>query len=129
MSQLIKIRDINDAILNFSKYVNLQFFVQEFFNDISIQARFRDQYHVIDELKINFFFEFDILSSQRMMVNYNKKMLILKCCREMTVSMTIISIKNKMKRVMKVLKTTIISVHNSFLIFIRFCEITKLFVD
>ena len=47
----------------------------------------------------------------------------------MTISMMIISIKNKMKRVMKVLKATIISIHNNFLIFIKFCEITELFVD
>ena len=116
-------------MLNSSKYVNLQLFMQEFLNDILIQVKFRDQYHVVDELKINFFFEFNILSSQRMMINYNKKMLILKCCRKMTVSMTITSIKNKMKCVMKVLKATVILIHNNFLIFIRFRKITKLLVD
>ena len=80
-------------------------------------------------MKINLFLEFDILSSQRMMINYNKKILILRCCREITISMIIISIKNKMKRVMKILKTIIILIYNNFLIFIKFREITKLFVD
>ena len=80
MSQLIKIRDINDAMLNFSKYVNFQFFMQEFLNDISIQIKFRDQYHVISKLKINFFsriqcFKFAKNDDKSQQENVNIKML------------------------------------------------------
>ena len=126
MPQPVRVRGIGDAMLDSSEYVNLQLSMQGFLNGTPVQARFRGQYHVVDGLKANLLLGSDILGPQRMVVDYNKEMLVLGCCRGMTVPMTVTPVKDKVKRVVRALGATVIPAHSSSLVPIRLRGTTEL---
>ena len=55
-----------------------------------MMRKFQRQIHVINDLKINIFIDFDYLNSRKMMINYNREILNLYYCREIIVFMKII---------------------------------------
>ena len=65
------------------------------------------------------FLKFDILNFEKMIVNYHRELFILFYCREMIVTMTIISVKKKINRIIRFFTQMIVSTYFNVMIFIR----------
>ena len=71
----------------------LKITVENILDERSIIDKLWKQIHIINKLKINMFLKSDILSSEKIIINYHCEVLILHYYREITVTMIIISIK------------------------------------
>ena len=120
IAQTIKMRNIDDVMISSSEYIMLKIIVDDILNERSIIDKFQRQIHVVDEFKINMLLKFNILSFEKMMINYHREMLILHCCREMIVTMTIILIKQKVNQMIQAFIKIVIPTHFNIMIFIRF---------
>ena len=92
-------RDIDDVMIFSSEYIMLKIIVDNTFDERLIINKLRKQSHVVDELKINLLLSSDIFNFEKMIVNYNCERLLLHCCRDMNVSIIVISIKQRINRV------------------------------
>ena len=130
IAQSIKVRDIDDFVMSFSKYVTLKILMRDEFDldKIFVVDKIRCQTHVIEKLKINMLMRFDILSSERMIIDYFKKILIIDDCKSMIVSMQI-TLKDKIKRVIRAHHTITIFALFSIMISIRLRENSDLSID
>ena len=112
-------RDIDDVMIFSFKYIMLKIIVDDIFDKRSIINKFRKQIHVVDELKINMFLKFNILNFKKIIINYYLDMLILHCCREIIVTMTIISIKQRINWIIQAFTKIVVSVYFNIMIFVR----------
>ena len=112
-------RDIDDVIISSSEYIMLKIIVNDIFDERLIIDKLRRQIYVVDELKINMLLKFDILSFEKIMINYHREVLILHYYRKMIVTMTVILIKQKVNRMMRVFIKIIVSIHFNIMIFVR----------
>ena len=91
-------RDINNAIIFLSKYIILKIIVDKVFDKRSIIDKLQRQVYIINKLKINMLLKFDILSFEKIIINYHRKIFILYCCRKIIVTIIIVSAKQKINR-------------------------------
>lgn len=87
--------------------------------DIAICEKLQEKMHIVNDLKINMLIESNILSSQKMHLNYEHERLIIESCKEMIVLMMMTLVKNKMNRVIRALSTTTILARSSIMISMR----------
>ena len=113
-------RDIDNVIIFSSEYIMLKIIVRDIFEGRAILDKLRKQIYIVDELKINMLLKSDILSSEKMMINYHYEVLILHCCRDMIVTMTVISIKQKVNRMIQIFIKIVIPIYFNIMIFVRF---------
>ena len=120
IAQSIRVRNIDDSILSSFEYVILKISMKDHLAD-SIIEKIRRQLYIVDELKANMLMRSNILDSEKMILNYNKKLLIIDSCRSMTNSMTI-TLDEKIKRVVRALHIITMLAHSSIMISVRLCE-------
>ena len=123
----MRIRDINDVMMSSSEYTFLKFTIDDTLNEKSVVDKLRRQIHIIDDLKINMFIEFDILDSKKMMLNYVIEQLTIGSCKEMKIFMKIIFKRNKINKVVRVYDVTVMPSHLNIMIFIRFRDKSEFF--
>ena len=87
ISQSIKIREINEFLILFFKYIILKFILRNVLDKKFVIDKFRPQIHIINDLKTNMFINSNILNSKKMLINYNKKILVFNCCCDMKIFM------------------------------------------
>jgi len=66
---------------------------------VSICDKLRAQVYVINNLKTNLLIKFDILESQKINLNYKKKLLVINNCKDITIFIIVTLIKNKINRI------------------------------
>ncbi len=98
-------------------------------NQIFIQDKLRNQVYVVDNLKTNILIELDILDLQKININYKREILELNYCQDITMSIIVIAIKDKIKRVIRTLSAIVISTYSSTIIFIRLRDNVELSKD
>lgn len=91
-----------------SEYAILEFSVNDSLRDVAIREKFQKQIYIVINLKINMLIEFDILDSQKIYLNYKHEQLIIDSCKRIAISIIVISVKNKINKVIRTL--TIITV-------------------
>ena len=106
-------------ILSF-QYILLKLLLLRKFNFKIIINKIKRYIYVIDDFKINFLLDFDILDFEKMNIDYKYKIFIIDNYREMNIFMIITLIKNKIKRIMKIFDKIIILNRFNIMIFIKF---------
>ena len=109
------------------EYISLKFIIHGTLNEKSIVDKLRRQIHIIDDLKINMFIDFDILDSERMILDYATKQLIINSCKRMKIFMKIIFRRDKVNKIVRAHDVIIVSLHLNIIIFIRFRDKSKFF--
>ena len=127
ISMSVKIRGINNVMMLSSEYIFLKFIIDDTLNEKSIVDKLRRQVHIINDLKTNMFIEFNILDSKRIMLNYVIKQLTIDNCKEMKIFMKITSKRDKINKIICVYDVIVVSFHSRIIIFICFCDKSKLF--
>ena len=109
INTIIKIREIDDKIHDNSKYVKMNLYIFEKIKNNSCVAHLKTKFHLINTLKINVLLETNMLISEKMILNFVKKILIITTCEVMKVSIQIERKKKIVNKSIRIHKTTIIS--------------------
>ena len=117
--QSIRIRKIDEFLILFFEYVILKLTFRDIFNEKSVIDKFRRQIHIINDLKVNMFIDLNILSSKRMLIDYNKKILVFNCCHDMKIFMQMKSFREKINKMIRVYDVITMFAHFNALIFIK----------
>ena len=127
-SSSVKVRDIENVVLSFSKYVTIEISMRDILNKTLVVDKIRRQLHIVDNLKINIFMRSNILSLEKMIVNYDRELLTIECCKNMKMFMTITS-NERVKRAIRAHHSIIIFARFSIMISVRLRDHSKLFHD
>ena len=117
--QSIKIREIDEFLILFFEYVILKFILRNILDEKLVIDKLRRQIHIIDDLKTNMLIDSNILSSEKMLIDYNKKILVLNYCRGMKIFMQMKFFREKINKMIRVYDVITILAHFSALIFIK----------
>lgn len=96
--QSIKIRDIDNATVSFSKYVILKIVIFDKIDDCIVVDKIRCQIYIVKDLKINMLIDFDIMNSENINVDYRIFIIIIDSCRDIKIS-TIVIFAEKIQRI------------------------------
>ena len=118
--QLIKIREIDKSLILSFEYVILNFILQNVLDEKSVIDKLRRQIHIIDDLKTNMLINSNILNLKKMLIDYNKKVLVFNCCRDMKILMQMKFLREKINKMIHVYDVITMLAHFSVLIFIKF---------
>ena len=118
-AQAIKVRGIGDAMVSSSEYTMLEITVRGTLEGRAVLGKLRRQIHVVDELKANMLLGSDILGPEKMVVDYHHEVLILHCCRGMTVTMTVTPAKQRVNRVVRASTKIVVPAHSSTMVPVR----------
>ena len=116
-SNVIKIRNINDVMFNTKNYLSLIFRVSKLTSNeatFTIICFIRHVY-IIDVLKIKIFISNNILESKQIILNFDKKKMIINSCQNFITKLNVINRNISIKQQMKINDVTKIST--------RFCVI------
>ncbi len=128
-SQFVRIRDIENIYFLLLKYTILELLINDIFDSNLICEKLQRQIYIINNLKINLLLNLDILDSQKMHLDYKYKRLIIDSCKEILILITIISVKNKINKIIKAFITITISFYNSTMLSMRLRNNTQLLLD
>ena len=117
--QSVRIHEIDKFLILFFEYVILKFIFQNVFNEKFVIGKFRRQIYIIDDLKTNIFIDLNILNLKKMLINYNKKILVFNCCCNMKIFMQMKSFREKINKIIRVYDVIIMFAHFNALIFIK----------
>ena len=118
----LKIRDFETKMHETSKYVITNIHLLDTKNDKKITSIIRREIHLIDDLKINMFFENDIMKSERIVINITKKIVVVNNI-DVTIFLKTRFVKNVIQKSMHLRKIVVvfsrfemkIAVHNACL--------------
>ena len=111
------------------EYTFLKLIIDDTLNEKLIIDKLRRQVHIIDDLKINMFIEFDIFDSKRMMLNYVIEQLTINSCKEMKIFMKITFKRNKINKIVRVYNVIVVPSYLNIMISIRFRDKSEFFKD
>lgn len=100
--------------------------MSDIFDSNSVRGKLQEQIHIVDNLKTNLLLDSDILDFQKIHLDYKHKRLIIDSCREMSVPITVTSVKNKINRIIRALTATTISSYSSTMLSVRLRGNTQL---
>jgi hypothetical protein len=107
----VTVRDIEIAIHNCFEYVILDLFISDF-KEI---AKITRQVHVVDNLRAKFFMRMNILESEEMILNLQRRKLVLSLCESLKVNIRVISRFDQFKVDRVVLIERLISISAKFI--------------
>ena len=92
------IQEIENNIHNFNKYIVANLFINNHVvineKKTSTTNRFLIEIHIVDELKINFFINNNVLNAQQILLNLKTQITTLTNCRNLEIFINIIAKKN-----------------------------------
>ena len=83
MTSFISIRDVKNKVVNTNKYIIIIVYINDVINDIIKTIYFTMKMHFINDLKINIFFETNIITSQKMIMNLKTRVIKFGKCQEL----------------------------------------------
>ena len=86
-----KIKDIDNAIVFFRKYIILNFSFSEIINEYFAIVKMFKNVRIVDNLSAKTFINMNIIESKRMIINVN--IFIIECCRNFKVNFSVTSKK------------------------------------
>ena len=107
----MKIREINNVVLNITKYFFINFRVLTLIDDKLIVIYFIRQVYIVDDLKIKLFIENDIIDSKSIVFDIEKKKFI-NSCQNLIIKLNVKNVDLIIKRVTRA--------RNVFTIFVKF---------
>ena len=107
----IKVRNINDVLLNSTKHMSLNFSIlDKAINESTIIACFTRHVYIINDLKVKLLIINDIIESKQIILDIKKKKLIIKNCQNMIVILIVKNVDSFVKRVARFSEITKISI-------------------
>ena len=103
----LKIRDFKTKMHETSKYVITNIHLFDTKNDKKITSIIRREIHLIDDLKINMFFENDIMKSERIVINITKKIVVVNNI-DVTIFLKTRFVKNVIQKSMHLRKIVVV---------------------
>ena len=127
LMSLISIRDIKNKIHNSDEYILMNDFIKEtLLNDTSAIAFFQREVHLINNLKMKMLIDIDILSSKRIQINLNDKILQINSCQDIIIKINIITWKKaNLKRIVRFQEKIIVSSHVFLKILVKIKDLSK----
>ena len=126
----IKIRDIEAREHDSSKYVELNFYLNDTLaNEDQIDAidvehstiaHFKREVHVMNDLRAKLLIDIDILDLEVMIVDLDKRQLIIESCDDVIVSLSLKSRDEKIDRVIRVKDMITVSSHITMIVLVRY---------
>ena len=117
--QPVRIRGIGESLVLSSEYVTLELTLRGVLDGTPVIGKLRRQIHIVDDLKANMLIGSDILGPERMLIDYNKEVLVLNCCRGMEIPMQVKPLREKVNKVVRAYGVTTVPAHSSALVPIR----------
>ena len=109
MTTKISIRGLGSKIHHSDEFSVLTFYMKEVLPDNTRAfAQITREIHIVDDLKASILIEADILTPERMIINFVTQNLSIDSCRDITVSMNSRARSEPVKRTMKSLSKTIL---------------------
>ena len=103
----LKIRDFETKMHETSEYVITNIHLFDTKNDKKITSIIRREIHLIDDLKINMFFENDIMKSERIVINITKKIVVVNNI-DVTIFLKTRFVKNVIQKSMHLRKIVVV---------------------
>ncbi len=113
MTSLISVQDIKNKIHHFNDFVMLITYIHEFLSDDRLTTTcFRWKIHLINDFRIKILLEIDIMITEKMQLDLNKKIFRINSCQEFTVNIFILTRNlSNLKRIVQIKDWIVISSH------------------
>ncbi len=123
----ISIRDIENKIHNLNEYILMNDFIKETLsNNTSAVAFLQRKVYLMNDLKMKMLIDIDILSSKRIQLNLNARILQIDSCQDIIVKINIVTRKEiNLKRIVRSRGKIIVSSHVFLKISIKVKNISK----
>lgn len=115
---MIRIRNINNAIILFFKYIYLKLVFNNILKKCLVINKIRRQVYIINNLKINILIDFDILNFKKIILDFVIKFLIIDSYRNIITFIKIILLCEKMHKVVRAYDAIIVLFYFSIIILI-----------
>jgi hypothetical protein len=115
----MNIRGIDDKIHDSFEYALLNFYLSEEFKDNAVLAHFKTEVHLISDLKANVLIEMNIMSSEEMILNFKRKIMIISICDDFETSIFIKRREQSMNRAVRIASQITISAEKVMTISVR----------
>ncbi len=127
LTSLILIRDIENKIHNSNEYILMNNFIKEtLLNDTSAITFFQREFHLMNDLKMKMLIDIDILSSKRIQINLNDRILQINSCQDIIIKINIVTWKKaNLKRIVRSQEKIIISSHVFLKILVKIKDLSK----
>ncbi len=127
LTSSILIRDIENKIHNSDEYILMNDFIKEtLWNDTSAIAFFQREVHLMNDFKMKMLIDVDILSSKRIQINLNDRILQINSCQDIIVKINIVTRKKaNLKRIVKSWEKIIVSSHAFLKILVKIKDLSK----
>ncbi len=127
LTSSILIRDIENKIHNSDEYILMNDFIKEtLWNDTSAIAFFQREVYLMNDFKIKMLIDVDILSSKRIQINLNDRILQINSCQDIIVKINIVTRKKaNLKRIVKSWEKIIVSSHAFLKILVKIKDLSK----
>ena len=100
MSISINVRDIKSFTHVFKSYMIIDFYLENVSEHESTKKKMHKKFHVIDELKCKILIEMNTMTSKKIVLNFQNKVLYVSLCKKLVIFIKIISKSNaRVKRV------------------------------
>ena len=91
-----------------SKYVMIDLYISERIIDESALAHLADEIHIVNNLKVNMLIDMNIMSSEQIILDFDKNILIVSICKSLSAFIFIISKDIRMNRAVRAIAKTIV---------------------
>ena len=108
MSILINVRDIKSFTHVFKNYVIIDFFLEDVSEHESTREKMHKEFHVINELKCKILLEMNTMTSKKIILNFQNKILYVSLCKKLIIFIQIVSKSNARMRQVVMTKQEII---------------------
>ena len=119
---VMKIREINDVVLNITKHLFVSFRVSRLIDDKSIIVCFTRQVYIVDDLKTKLLLSNDIIDSKNIVSNIEKKKITINSCKNLIIKFNVKNADSIIKRVTRASNVTTIFVKSSTAILFKLRE-------
>lgn len=128
---MIQVRDIDNAIISSFEYIYFEFIFYNILKSRFVVNKMRRQIHIVNNLKINMLINSNIFESKKMMLDFVIEFLIINSYRDIMTFLKVISLCEKIHKIVRAYDATIVSSHLSIMMSIHLrdkCKI-ELFKD
>lgn len=115
ISQSIRVRDIDNAIISFSKYIYLELVFNNTLKRRLVVDKIQCQVYIVNSFKINMLIDSNILSFKKIILDFVIKCFIIDSCRNIITLIKIISLREKMHKAIRAYDATIVLSYSSII--------------
>lgn len=106
-----QIRKINEQMHDNSKYVVMNLYILETIKKARILTHFTTKIHLMNNLKINILLKIDVLTSKKMILNFEQSKMTIFTCKEFVIDIITIRKIEKINKLMRASNKIIISIN------------------